>query len=112
MQLRLMQNDFEGFFSRYDVLMTPAVAALSWPIGKTHPETIDGQPVGPRGHAIFTGFANALGIPALTVPSTPAPDGSRIGFQLCGRLFADRTLLALGRSYEAIQLPLPWPDLT
>jgi len=32
---------------------------------------IDGQAVGPRGHAVFTAFADALGLPGL--------DGDRIG---------------------------------
>ncbi|QCK87595.1 amidase [Phreatobacter aquaticus] len=102
---------FAELFEGHDLMLTPAIAALAWPIGATHPPTIDGQPVGPRGHAVFTVFANALGIPAVTLPSAPAAAGSRIGFQLCGRRGSDRALLAVAAAYEAISPPLPWPEI-
>lgn len=88
---------FAASMAKYDVLVTPAIAALSWPKSETHPKTIDGKPVGPRGHALFTAFANALGLPALAVPTGVSRAGLPIGLQLVGRSGTDRRLLELAR---------------
>lgn len=98
-------------FRDVDVLLTPATAAQPWPIGATHPQTIDGQPVGPRGHAVFTAFANALGLPGLALPSRPDAAGMPIGFQIVGPQGSDATLLDLGAAYEAAHGPFPMPRL-
>ncbi len=66
-----MARAFDALFAEYDMLLTPAIAALSWPAAETHPEQIDGKTVGPRGHAVFTAFANALGLPAIALPMRP-----------------------------------------
>ncbi len=63
-----MGRAFETFFERYDFLITPTTAAMPWPANESHPSIIDGKPVGPRGHAVFTPFANALGLPAISMP--------------------------------------------
>jgi aspartyl-tRNA(Asn)/glutamyl-tRNA(Gln) amidotransferase subunit A len=93
------------FFETTDVILTPAAAALPWPKTQTHPPTIDGQPVGPRGHAVFTAFANAAGLPGLALPCAPSPGGLPIGLQLVGAPATDGILLALGLQYEAAH---PW----
>jgi len=95
------------FFSRFDMILTPSAAALPWPAEVTHPESIDGQPVGPRGHAVFTAVANAAGIPAISVPCRPSSDGLPIGFQLLTRSGADERLLQLCNQYEQAH---PWAD--
>jgi aspartyl-tRNA(Asn)/glutamyl-tRNA(Gln) amidotransferase subunit A len=96
------------FFSEFDVLMTPAAAALPWPARESHPSTIASQSVGPRGHAIFTAFANVAGCPGLALPSAASSNGLPIGFQLVGAWGSDELLLALGRAYEAAR---PWSHL-
>ena len=83
-------------FRRLDVIVTPSIAALAWPKHETHPTEIDGRPVGPRGHAVYTGWVNAAGLPALALPSEPAPDGRHIGVQMVAAFGADRPLLDLG----------------
>jgi aspartyl-tRNA(Asn)/glutamyl-tRNA(Gln) amidotransferase subunit A len=93
------------FFETTDVLMTPAAAALPWPKTQTHPPVIAGQPVGPRGHAVFTAFANIAGLPGLALPSRRAAQRLPIGFQLVGAPGADAALLALGLQYENAH---PW----
>ncbi|SFH94440.1 aspartyl-tRNA(Asn)/glutamyl-tRNA(Gln) amidotransferase subunit A [Bosea sp. OK403] len=102
---------FEALFSRFDLLLMPATAAQPWPVGQTHPDVIDGQSVGPRGHAVFTAFANALGLPGLTLPARPDRDGMPIGFQLIGPQGADDRLLALGAAYEQAFGGFPMPVL-
>ncbi|MFL9879502.1 amidase [Herbaspirillum rhizosphaerae] len=91
-------------FSQYDAILTPATAALPWPAEQTHPTVIDGTPVGPRGHAIFTAFANAAGLPAIALP-TGLVDGMPTGLQLIGMQGRDAELLALAQQYEDAH---PW----
>ena len=76
-----------------DVVLTPSIAALAWPKRESHPTVIDGQAVGPRGHAVYTGWVNAAGLPALAVPVRPAPDGNPIGVQLVAAPGAESLLL-------------------
>lgn len=97
-----------SFFAGHDLLLTPSAAALPWPADETHPTTISGQPVGPRGSAIFTGFVNAAGCPAISIPCRPSAAGLPIGFQLVGPWGADETLIGIAASYEAAH---PWPML-
>jgi aspartyl-tRNA(Asn)/glutamyl-tRNA(Gln) amidotransferase subunit A len=95
-------------FARHDLIMTPSAAALPWPAPETHPPTIDDQPVGPRGHAVFTAFGNASGCPGISIPCAPSPGGLPIGFQLVGRYGADNLLLRMARQYEDAH---PWAQL-
>ena len=93
-----LRMDAALMFRGIDVVVTPAIAALAWPKRESHPGSIGGQPVGPRGHAVYTGWVNAAGLPALALPSDPAPDGSRIGVQMVAAFGAERLLLALGEA--------------
>lgn len=100
-RIEQFRSDMTRAFEQIDLVMTPTIAAQPWPAGEPYPTEIDGQPVGPRGHALFAAWVNACGHPALALPSSPAPDGMPIGFQLVGRFGADDLLLAVGRQYEA-----------
>lgn len=102
-----VKRDLSILFDRYDLLLTPTAAALPWPAKEVYPSQINGLEVGPRGHAIFTAFCNAAGLPALSVPCEPAQDGLPIGFQLVGRQGADELLCAVAREYEKFH---PWAD--
>ncbi|HVY14591.1 MAG TPA: amidase [Rhodopila sp.] len=102
-----LRRTMSVFFETTDVLMTPSAAALPWPKTESHPPVIAGQPVGPRGHAVFTAFANAGGLPGLALPCERSAAGLPIGFQLVGPYGADAALLALGLQYEAAH---PWAD--
>lgn len=96
-----------AFFQGWDLILTPAAAALPWPAGQVAPPVIDGEPVGPRGHAVFTNFANLAGLPGIALPCQPAESGLPIGFQLVGPAGSDGLLCALAAAWEAAQ---PWAD--
>jgi aspartyl-tRNA(Asn)/glutamyl-tRNA(Gln) amidotransferase subunit A len=90
------------------VILTPCIAALPWPADATHPESIDGKPVGPRGHAVFTAFANAGGLPGISIPARPSGSGLPIAMQLVTDFGKDELLLSLAAQYERAH---PWADL-
>ena len=75
--------------------------------GEAYPPVIDGQDVGPRGHAVYTGWVNAAGLPGLALPAAPSPEGLPIGMQLIGAYGSDDLLLDLGAAFEAVA---PWAD--
>lgn len=94
-----LKREMARQFDRHEILLMPAAAALPWPAEESHPPHIDGRAVGPRGHAIFTGFANAAGLPAIATPCGFV-DGLPTGIQLVGPHGADSMLLALSRQFE------------
>jgi aspartyl-tRNA(Asn)/glutamyl-tRNA(Gln) amidotransferase subunit A len=98
--IKAVGRAFDMLFQRFDVLLTPTAAAMPWPATEIYPAIIDGQPVGPRGHAVFTPFANALGLPAISLPAGSSAHGLPIGFQLVAAQGRDADLLALARACE------------
>lgn len=106
-RVRALRREAAAVFEQVDVLVTPAAAALPWPAAEPYPPMIDGQPVGPRGHAVYTGWVNAAGLPGLALPTDPTDDGLPVGIQLIGGYGRDAMLLDLGAAYEA---EAPWAD--
>jgi aspartyl-tRNA(Asn)/glutamyl-tRNA(Gln) amidotransferase subunit A len=104
-----MQRTFDAFFERYDFLITPTTAAMPWPARESHPAEIDGKPVGPRGHAVFTPFANALGLPAISLPCRIEDDGMPVGLQIVAARDHDRSLLSFAREFENRLFIHRWP---
>ncbi|UUZ74310.1 amidase [Polaromonas sp. P1(28)-13] len=100
-----LRRDSVALFENVDVIVMPSAAALPWTAEQAYPTHIDGQEVGPRGHAIYTGWVNAAGLPGLAVPCQPSAEGLPIGMQLIGACGADELLLDLGAAYEAVA---PW----
>jgi aspartyl-tRNA(Asn)/glutamyl-tRNA(Gln) amidotransferase subunit A len=102
-----LQRALAEFFRQFDLILTPAAAALPWLASQTHPTTIAGQPVGPRGHAVFTAFANMAGCPGISIPAERSARGLPIGFQLVGALGDDDLLCALAAQFEKV---CPWAE--
>jgi len=99
-----LRSELDRLFERYDCLLTPAAAALPWPADQTHPPQIAGRDVGPRGHAVFTAFANAAGLPGIAIPCGFA-QGLPVGMQLVAAEGGDDRLIALAREFERAH---PW----
>ena len=106
-RVRQLRRESAAVFEQLDVIVMPATAALPWPAKEAYPLQIDGQAVGPRGHAVYTGWVNAAGLPGLALPTAPSREGLPIGLQLIGAYGSDDALLDLGEAYEAIA---PWAD--
>ena len=109
-EVERLRAALDSLFEQHDFLLTPAAAALPWPARETHPPRIAGQPVGPRGHALFTAFANAAGLPAVALPCGFA-DGLPVGLQLVARAGNDKALLALAKQFEQAHSYWRYPEL-
>lgn len=107
-----LRHACDALFARWDLVAMPATAALPWPLEQRHPPRIAGQEVGPRGHAVYTGWVNAAGLPALSLPCAPSAQGLPIGLQLVGPRGTEALLLALGEAFEG-RAPWQhrWPQL-
>jgi aspartyl-tRNA(Asn)/glutamyl-tRNA(Gln) amidotransferase subunit A len=116
-EIERLRSEVDRLFERYDFLLTPAAAALPWPADQTHPPRIAGRDVGPRGHAIFTAFVNAAGLPAIALPcgwaevQSSAPGRVPVGLQLVARQGNDDALFAPAREYERAHPWLRFPEL-
>lgn len=106
-QVKQLRRDAVALFGGIDAIVMPSAAALPWPVEQDYPPEIDGRPVGPRGHAAYTGWVNAAGLPALALPCEPARGGLPVGLQLIGPYGSDDALLDFGAAFEAAH---PWAD--
>lgn len=102
--VQVLQHQLQALFARYDFILTPAAAALPWAADQTHPPQIAGQDTGPRGHAVFTAFANAAGLAAIALPCGHAGH-LPVGLQLVAGPGADAALLRMALNYEQAR---PW----
>ncbi|RYB06810.1 amidase [Lichenibacterium ramalinae] len=96
-------------FDRHDLVFMPSAAALPWRAEEAYPATIDGQIVGPRGHAIYTGWVNAAGLPAMALPLAPSRAGLPIGGQFVAAAGRDADLLAFAASVAPRLATPSWP---
>lgn len=86
-------------FAGVDLVLTPTVAALPWAAETPFPARIAGRPAGPRDHAVFTGWVNIAGIPAISLPVAVSASGLPIGVQFVAGFGADIALLDFARSF-------------
>jgi aspartyl-tRNA(Asn)/glutamyl-tRNA(Gln) amidotransferase subunit A len=98
-QIALAMADF---LSRFDVLLCPTAPCVAWPHHRLGPAEIGGEPVGPRGHAVFTSFANHAGVPAVSLPCGGGRCGLPVGVQLIVARGRDRFLLDVARVLEEL----------
>ncbi|MFS8520957.1 MAG: amidase [Micromonosporaceae bacterium] len=94
-----------AFFDRYDVLMTPALAAAPPRAIAWHRRPWAANLVANVRYAPYAAPWNVAGLPALVVPVGTRPDGLPLGVQLVGRPGAELLLLAVAGQLEQ---QLPW----
>ncbi len=107
MRLRApMKKALDALYAKFDALVSPARATVSYPIGpdfdKVYPGISGGPGVIPAG--------NLVGQPALVVPNGFGENGLPTAFQLTGRAFSDERLVALGTAVQArTEWHTKWP---
>ena len=95
-------NAFAAFLCDVDLLLTPTVPCVAWPLDQPGPTTIGDKTAGPRGHAVFTPFVNHARLPAISIPCGSDPGGLPFGLQLIAGRGRDRRLLKAARRIEMI----------
>lgn len=90
-----------GLFARVDLVLTPTAAALPWAAETPYPDEIAGRAAGPRDHAVFTGWVNISGVPAISLPVALSASGLPIGVQFAAGFGADLALLGFARGFAA-----------
>ena len=93
-------------FATTDLILTPTTAALPWPAETPYPNRIADRSAGPRDHAVFTGWVNIAGHPAINLPVAVSKAGLPIGVQFVAGFGADTSLLAFAHTFSR-QFPPP-----
>jgi aspartyl-tRNA(Asn)/glutamyl-tRNA(Gln) amidotransferase subunit A len=92
------------FFDQYDLLLTPTMPMVAFPVDAP-PTEIAGQKVEGLGWTPFTFPFNLTGQPAATVPCGFSTGGLPVGLQIVGRRYADGLVLRASAAFEAAR---PW----
>ncbi len=98
MRLRApMKRALDGLYAKFDALVSPTRASVSYPIGPDFDKVYPGISGGPS--VIAAG--NLAGQPALSVLNGFGENALPTALQFTGRAFSDETLVALGTAYQA-----------
>ncbi len=104
---RTLNDVWQRYFARFDLLLTPTLAAPPLPVGIDGYGEIGGKPVGRLGWIAFTFPLNMVGYPAASVPCGRTEAGLPVGLQIVGPRFADALVLRAAAAWEAAA---PWAD--
>ena len=102
------ERDTIRAFSRFDAVLTPALAMDPRPIGWYEGDPMENFERQCR-YAPHTSFVNVAGLPAVTVPVTREPGERPWSVQLVGRPGGEAAILALAAELERSAGPLPRP---
>ena len=105
-ELEKMRAYVAGFFSKYDLLLTPTLAVPAFPCGE-YPEVIGGREVSVFGYSPFTALFNRTGNPAASAPCGFSSDGLPLGLHIIGRRKDEVTVLRASAAFEQAR---PWAD--
>lgn len=108
--IKMLRQQASLLFQEWDIVVTPATASMPWLAENSYPPTIEGVEVGPRGHAIYSGWVNATGHPSIALPLQGGTGGVPIGVQLVGDLGTESYLLDIAEECEAWYGGFKWPE--
>jgi aspartyl-tRNA(Asn)/glutamyl-tRNA(Gln) amidotransferase subunit A len=96
MRLRVpMRRAWRELFRKYDVLVAPSRATVSYPVNKTFDQAYPGI-----GASSPIGASNLVGVPAISVPNGFGQANLPTGLQLIGAPWSEPTLVALADKYQ------------
>jgi aspartyl-tRNA(Asn)/glutamyl-tRNA(Gln) amidotransferase subunit A len=100
--LAAWRSDVTTAWGDYDALILPTAAAPAW-------RAEDDAPPGltPARQGMFGAWVNAAGLPGISVPGQPHPDGPPIGVQIVAPFGHDAVVLEIAERLETLA---PWAD--
>ena len=112
-----LQRRWHDFFTRFDVVLAPAISISPRPWSELYPAEIDGRVLDSYYHWLALSYAGTLaGHPCLSLPVGLDSLGMPFGLQLIGRRGGDAALMAAAAALEAAlagdaRTARPVPDL-
>jgi aspartyl-tRNA(Asn)/glutamyl-tRNA(Gln) amidotransferase subunit A len=100
--LAAWRADVTEAWGDYDALMVPTAAAPAWRAEDEAPPGLT-----PATQGMFGAWINAAGLPGISVPGQPQPDGRPIGVQIVAPFGHDAVVLELAQRLETLA---PWAD--
>ena len=91
----------DAWLERHELAICPVAPGPAPELGKGFTE-IDGEPPRPGGVMSLATFANALGLPSISVPATRTEDGLPVGVLITGRRGHDLQVIAAARELERL----------
>jgi Asp-tRNA(Asn)/Glu-tRNA(Gln) amidotransferase A subunit family amidase len=116
-QQTVLYKNWQRFFARYDVILSPAVTLSPRPWSELYPAEIDGTPTRTYFHWLSLAYAvTNVGHPAISLPVGRDRNGMPFGLQIVGPRGGDAKVLAVAAALEAALAgdPLtarPLPDI-
>jgi aspartyl-tRNA(Asn)/glutamyl-tRNA(Gln) amidotransferase subunit A len=96
MRMRVpMRRAWGEFFGKYDVLVAPSRATVSYPVSKTFDQAWPGI-----GASSPIGASNLVGVPAISVPNGFGQENLPTGIQFIGAAWSEHTLVELADKYQ------------
>lgn len=105
---KLMRDEFQQLFDRFDVIVGPARATRAGLPDSSDPSaavmtledgrTLDMWRVAPE----YSGIYNLVGVPAIVLPMGFSSEGTPLGLQIAGRWFDEATVLRTAYAFEQV----------
>jgi aspartyl-tRNA(Asn)/glutamyl-tRNA(Gln) amidotransferase subunit A len=100
--LAAWRADITTAWGDYDALIVPTAAAPAWRAEDEAPPGLT-----PATQGMFGAWVNAAGLPGISVPGQPHPDGRPIGVQIVAPFGHDEVVLRIAQRLETMA---PWSD--
>ncbi|MBR3191973.1 amidase family protein [Bosea sp. (in: a-proteobacteria)] len=116
-QQTVLYHEWQRFFERYDVILSPAITLSPRPWSELYPAEIDGKPTRTYFHWLANAYAvTIVGHPAISLPVGLDRNGMPFGLQIVGPRGGDAKVLAVAAALESLLAgdPLtarPKPDI-
>ncbi|MDD9148527.1 amidase [Sporolactobacillus sp. CQH2019] len=93
---------FQGLFQKFDVLISPTLAAADYAYDREGPETVNGHRIDPESDWMMTSPINLTGQPACSLPAGFTASGIPVGIQCIARKLNDIGLMQFAEWAQSV----------